>query len=520
MWNGATALFAWTLRMDARYVYPHMVRASVAMIVLFLLSMAALDAFGTSRTGLLFFELVCQMNVVLTAAAGVSYFVTAVSEEKDAGTFALLQLAGVTPLAITLGKSTSRLVSSLMLLVSQVPFTFLAVTLGGIRWQQVLAAWVCLAAWMILVANMALLCSARSATSARAAAAAGIVLLLWFGLPGVLRATLTAVPAVWISSGTRGSLLGLGNLMEVVSPWKQLERVLNRWEEAAVFGGQFWASIFLAGICFGVSTMRLTAWTRPTEDGAAGAGDNGGRRRWPVSRCWRFALAWRDFHFFSGGRSFFAARWIGWLVVYGLFAGIQRMELGRWQASFAGEYGWQFLLLLCGALSVECLLLATGSLHSEVRQMTQSSLAMLPFSPTRIFIEKAGGCGLSVLPTASWIGVAALLTGDRLWIYLELDMVLAWLLMRIFSTHVAALTSLYTRWAALPITLMISFVAFFVIAGPILLIPSTVGMLTRTHNVENSLILAWAITIFWTWVLLVLPLQLWIRERWLAVVRS
>ena len=520
MWTGATALFAWTLRMDARYVYPHMVRASVALIVLFLLSMAAIDAFGTSRTGLIFFELVCQMNVVLTAAAGVSYFVTAVSEEKDAGTFALLQLAGVTPLAITLGKSTSRLVSSLMLMVSQVPFTFLAVTLGGIRWQQVLAAWLCLAAWMILVANMALLCSARSTTSGRAAAAAGIVLVIWFGMPSVLRTTLAAVPVIWISAGVRGTLLGLCNLMELVSPWIQLDELLNRWEDATVLGGQFWSSLLVACVCFSVSTLRLTAWTRPTEDGVSGEVDRGVRRRWPVSRCWRLPLAWRDFHFFAGGRSFFAARWIGWLLVYGMFVGVQRMELGRWQATFSGEYGWQLVLLLCGALSVECLLLATGSLHSEVRQMTQSSLAMLPFSPTRIFLEKAAGCGLSVLPTASWVGIAALLTGERLWIYLEWDAVLAWLLMLMFSTHVAALTSLYTRWAALPITLMVSFVAFFVIAGPMLLIPSTVGTLTRTHNIESSLLLAWAITIFWTWVLLVLPLQLWIRERWLIAVRT
>ena len=161
MLNGAAALFTWTLRMDNRYVHPHLVRAAFALFILFCLSMATFDAFGTNRTGLVFFGLVCQLNVVLIAAAGVSYFVTAVSEEKDAGTFALLQLAGLTPLAITLGKSTSRLVSSLMLLVSQIPFTFLAVTLGGIRWQQVLAAWICLAAWMILVANMALLCSAR-----------------------------------------------------------------------------------------------------------------------------------------------------------------------------------------------------------------------------------------------------------------------------------------------------------------------------------------------------------------------
>ena len=68
--------------------------------------------------------------MALISVAGVSYFVSAVSEEKDAGTLALLQLAGAPPLGIVLSKSTSRMISSLMLLTIQLPFTFLAVTLG------------------------------------------------------------------------------------------------------------------------------------------------------------------------------------------------------------------------------------------------------------------------------------------------------------------------------------------------------------------------------------------------------
>lgn len=519
MLNGATALFTWTLRMDARYVHPHVVRATFALFILFCLSMAALDAFGTNRTGLVFFGLVCQLNVLLIAAAGVSYFVTAVSEEKDAGTFALLQLAGLTPLAITLGKSTSRLVSSLMLLVSQIPFTFLAVTLGGIRWQQVLAAWVCLAAWMILVANMALLCSARCNNSARAAGAAGIILLLWFGTPPTIRTILNAIAPGTLSPEVRQTLSRLPQLLELVSPWKQIDLILNRWEVAEVFGAQFWFSLLLAVGCFTVSTLRLNAWTRPTEDGATGQ-EQGGKRRWPVGRCWRLPLVWRDFHFFAGGQTLFATRWFLWLVVYIAFLGLQKIELDSWRWILVGNFAMQMLLLLAGALTLECVLLATGSLHSELRQMTHSSLAMLPLSSTRMFLEKSAGCALSVLPSAVWLATVSLLSRSSLVGRIDGNLVLTWVLLLVFSTHVAALLSLYTRWAAFPLTLLASFVAFFVIAGPILLIPSAVGMLARTHNIQNSLPLAWAITIFWTWVLLLLPIQLWIRERWIVLVRK
>jgi hypothetical protein len=519
MLNGATALFTWTLRMDARYVHPHVVRAAFAMFILFCLSMAALDAFGTNRTGLVFFGLVCQLNILLIAAAGVSYFVTAVSEEKDAGTFALLQLAGLTPLAITLGKSTSRLISSLMLLVSQIPFTFLAVTLGGIRWQQVLGAWVCLAAWMILIANMALLCSARCNNSARAAGAAGVILLLWFGTPPTIRTILQAIAPGTLAPEVQKTLARLPQILELVSPWKQIDLILNQWEVAEVFGSQFWFSLLLAAGCFTVSTLRLNAWTRPTEDGAAGQ-EQGGQRRWPVGRCWRLPLAWRDFHFFAGGRTLFAARWLGWLLVYVAFLGVQKMELNSWRWIPVGNFAMQMLLLLAGALTLECVLLATGSLHSELRQMTHSSLAMLPLSSTRMFLEKSAGCALSVLPTVIWLTILSLLSRDSLVSRIDGNLLLTWVLLLIFSTHVATLFSLYTRWAAFPLTLLASFVAFFVIAGPILLIPSTVGMLARTHNIQNSLPLAWGITIFWTWVLLLLPIQLWIRERWIVLVRK
>lgn len=519
MLNGATALFTWTLRMDARYVHPHVVRAAFAMFMLFCLSMAALDAFGTNRTGLVFFGLVCQLNILLIAAAGVSYFVTAVSEEKDAGTFALLQLAGLTPLAITLGKSTSRLISSLMLLVSQIPFTFLAVTLGGIRWQQVLGAWVCLAAWMILIANMALLCSARCNTSARAAGAAGVILLLWFGTPPTIRTILQAIAPGTLAPEVQKTLARFPQILELVSPWKQIDLILNQWEVAEVFGSQFWFSLLLAVGCFTVSTLRLNAWTRPTEDGAAGQ-EQGGQRRWPVGRCWRLPLAWRDFHFFAGGRTLFAARWLGWLIVYLAFLGVQKMELNSWRWILVGNFAMQMLLLLAGVLTLECVLLATGSLHSELRQMTHSSLAMLPLSSTRMFLEKSAGCALSVLPTVIWLTILSLLSRNSLVSRIDGNLLLTWVLLLIFSTHVATLFSLYTRWAAFPLTLLASFVAFFVIAGPILLIPSTVGMLARTHNIQNSLPLAWGITIFWTWVLLLLPIQLWIRERWIVLVRK
>ena len=107
MISGATTLFSWTLRMDSKSIMPHVVRAGFAFLILMAIGTTLGDVFGVNRAGLEFFKAICFLNFLLITVSGVSYFVSALTEEKDSGTFALLQLAGMTPLAITLGKSTS-----------------------------------------------------------------------------------------------------------------------------------------------------------------------------------------------------------------------------------------------------------------------------------------------------------------------------------------------------------------------------------------------------------------------------
>ena len=58
-----------------------------------------------------------------------------------------------------LGKSTSRLLGAILLLLVQLPFTLLAITLGGVTLNQVIAAYFSLMAYMVLLANVGLLCS-------------------------------------------------------------------------------------------------------------------------------------------------------------------------------------------------------------------------------------------------------------------------------------------------------------------------------------------------------------------------
>ncbi|MFN5975648.1 MAG: hypothetical protein ACK48U_14455 [Planctomyces sp.] len=518
MISGTTALFVWTLRADNRSVWPHVVRGAFAFMMLFTLSLAWTDAFGTTRIGLRFFETICSLNILIISVAGISYFSTAVTEEKDAGTLALLQLAGMSPLAITLGKSTSRLVSSLMLLAVQVPFSFLAVTLGGVLWQQLLAAWCALAAWLILVANAALLCSARCSTSGRAAAVAGSSAILFFLLPAVTRTTTAAIPPGILPQPVMTVLTNLPGALEIVSPLKRIDQILNNWQNTGFFGSQFTVSILMAATCFAVSTCRLTAWARHVSDSESLSGPT--KRRLPVERCWKLPLTWRDFHFYTGGWPFFTMKFLAGFAVYASFVAIQQVSTDRWNIVLEQDFGWTAMLVFASVLTVEVLLYSSGSLFSELRQSTQSTIAMTPCSTVSILLQKAAGCLIAVLPAVFWSMFTLAVSRTSVLTLVDMDTIVVWGLMLIFSSHVAALFSLYTRWAALPLTVLVSFFAFFVIAGPVLTIPDVVDRIAITHNYRPSRAFAWTITAFWTWLFTLLPLQLWIRDQWIKLSRQ
>ena len=149
------ALFARSLRELIRAPLAHWAcSAMVGVIFLFLLAANA-GATATTAPGLKFFFNVLAVVLVFTTLAGVTYFATAITEEKEEGTLPLLRMTDLSPLAILLGKSTSRLSAALLVLAATLPFTLLAVTLGGISARQVFASYLCLGSYLALLANVA-----------------------------------------------------------------------------------------------------------------------------------------------------------------------------------------------------------------------------------------------------------------------------------------------------------------------------------------------------------------------------
>ena len=538
MISGVTTLFSWTLKMDSKSIYPHIVRAGFAGAMLFAISMSFVDVFGTGSMGLRFFELVCTLNVMIITVSGISYFVTAVTEEKDAGTYALLRLAGMNSLSITLGKSTSRLVSSLMLLVIQVPFTFLSITLGGVLWNQIIAAYLALAAWMILVANLALFCSARCATSGRAAGLAATTIGLFVFLPKIITEGLTAIPAGTLSAGAVSFLETVPIVCSKISVFDRLAEILGLTSgfgmlgidfstgttmistasikgEVSLVSGQFWSSLLVAFALFVISTVTLDLWSAPSE--TAGPSENKSIRRWAVGRCWNLSVAWKEFLFFTGGRTFAIAKLLAGGLAFAGFWMFQRMDGYRDGLALRGDNSWWAFLTYVMTLTAEILLYSSGCLFYEVRQQTQSTLATVPISSVRILVEKFAGCAIALLPAIFWIFMSLILSDGTIVRYCSVTMVSSYLIMLGFASHLAALLSLYTRWAALPLTILLAAPAFFCMAAPILGLTAVTSVFARSHNIEVTLLLSSIINLFWTWMFVLLPLQIWIRDRWITL---
>ena len=123
MRGGSTAaMFTRALRSDTRRLRPHLFRMLFAGLILGSLVMAHIQSLSLGAPGLFFFGNILWLNLVLIVLAAVSFLSTAITEEKEEGTLGLLMLAGVSPLAMLLGKSSTRLFSTALLLVVQFPF--------------------------------------------------------------------------------------------------------------------------------------------------------------------------------------------------------------------------------------------------------------------------------------------------------------------------------------------------------------------------------------------------------------
>ncbi|HEV7869075.1 MAG TPA: hypothetical protein VGO90_15415, partial [Chthoniobacteraceae bacterium] len=397
------ALLARSMRVESRLKPTYIARGTLVLVVAVFLVARVLAAGWTGAPGLAAFESIVLIQFVFITLAGLGYFSSAITEEKEEETLGLLRMTDLNPISILLGKSTSRLIGVLLALLVQLPFTFLAATLGGVSTHQVLACYLALGGYTFFLANLALLASVRASRTGFAAIGVGIALLLLAsgrGLSGFLFKTVTLPEQ---AESVRGLLTFARETLVASSTLARLEQILATGFTGSLASPQLIFDLVAGFACF------VCAWVNFERHcgGTIGGGRAliplyaWSRKRFPPGRPWTRALVWKDAYFVHGGTAVMWAKFVG----YGLCLLV--LAAGRVVLSPISGFGSiSSLAFEGGALCVAVLVLEIGFAGSrmvaaEVREKALSSLAMLPINLPRLYAAKVSACYHAALPAAT-----------------------------------------------------------------------------------------------------------------------
>ena len=348
----------------------------------------------SSAPGLTLFQMLMSIDFLLVSFAGMGFLATVITEEKQGRTLALLRMTRLSPLAILLGKSSSRMLHLFLLLLAQFPFALLAITLGGVSLDQICACYASLLAFTFFVAQVGLLCSTVLQTSRRAGAV----------VCGVVVAT-NLLPW-WFSLFTPGT-----PSLQSFSAYLRVHIVLSSHHVSAWFGAQFWTNVS-AGLVLFVLAWRVFNFFN-AYDGGRLATLRTGRDQGRGHRTIRGApMVWKEWQFSVG-------RWRGVFIRLTLYATLFGLLLSMFSFLRGVHGGWdaESVSALLIATSVIAFLLELGTLSArvfgtEVRDKTLSALAVLPGSFTALMYGKVLASLLALIPAVVTFLIAGMISPE------------------------------------------------------------------------------------------------------------
>ena len=410
------AFFTRALRVDSRRGRTYLTRTLLLLLILAGLGSAHVSGAFFGAPGLRLFQAIMSIDFFLICLAGPGYFAAVITEEKEEMTLGMLKMAGLSPVSILLGKSTSQMLAAITLLLAQVPFAVLAVTLGGVSLAQIVAGYAALVAYMVFVSNLGLLCSTVCLRTWSAGKLTGVLLLGFFLVPPIGRAIL--------ASYIRDGVLAKGGLVSVVIGgflgWMRDASALNRIGAVMQtgFSGSAIGFQVLSNLGMGLFLF-LTAWatfdryTREEKAIAPALGLVTTRRsglRWlGAGRTWSSALAWKDFHFMAGGKSALLIKPVLFGILLGgiaLFWHMSGMPLDL--EGFGGMTMGVMLVLIF----LELALHTSRMFGNERKWRTLSGIMILPVSTRRIAYSKVLGCLLALIPAVIWFCLGVVLSAE------------------------------------------------------------------------------------------------------------
>lgn len=456
--RGVLALLFRSLRIDARSLSFHLVWVGLLAVLYGAMWVAQEMSSTFGAPGVYFFRYVMYMDAVVISLLGLSYFSSAISEEKEEDTLGLMMMAGIGGLGILLGKSTSRMVQVALLILLQYPFTLLSITLGGLLPGQIQATYMALGSYTLLIANVALLSSVLCSTNRAAASLTSIWFLAYLVTPSFAFGGLALVTSEygWSEASSDPVIRLVVYTLNAIGMSNVFYAIYVATETG---GGELWTYQVVTNIVGGVISF-LMAWglfgwvsKEPvTSSSARGLVARPTSRVWRLfraGRVWQSPLIWKDFFFTAGGWAGLWIRTLGYAFLYGMiyYSHLPYTSLNdvQWQ-NITESFQWVIHPLLAADLA----LTVSRIFHVEIRNQTLSTLMMLPISTLQLTYTKLLGGLLVTLP-----GFAALLMsfffqgGTRLFenAYDEVGF-WYWVTNLLFLIHMSLAFSLFLRSGA------------------------------------------------------------------------
>lgn len=451
MFQGVSQLAKLTLAADGRRLGLHGLRLGM-VATLYLAVCYFQSTMGKSASGLKLFQSQLQITVFFLSMTAVFGFSQIITEEKEEDTLGLMRLADISPLTVIVGKVASVFCDAGLLVAIQIPFTMVAITLGGISWPQVIAAYVALIAYLWMLVFVGVLASVTQPTGSTAARLTAIVVGAYLLLPPVI----IKFSALWGTSV-------LSSLIDRISlPMRLMEVtesgfVDSPWSAAVVFG------LVVGLVCLAISWMIFDRFSLNETVSERPLRLTNNQRS--SLRSWSKPVIWREYIFCGGGIPWTIVRitipfGISLCVYLWQFCFWQWTHLGlnlAWSSIFCGLFG-----LLDGSWS------ASRLFRDEIRYRTWSSVVQTPCSIQQLIFDKYCGWTLALAPTiaAPFLLVALMLIFHDyvfdFWVRVEITVATLSFAVGVFGyLSLLVLLSLYFGWKATPMALTICFTAGF-----------------------------------------------------------
>lgn len=457
------ALVRRALMVETREKRSYLFRAALAGCILFFLVTLQRTSLLRSAPGLVLFGSIMMLNYWFITLAGATFFAAAITEEKEERTLGLLRMANIGPLSLLTGKWLPRLIGAALLIAIQIPFAVLAITLGGVLWQQIAAGYLALLAHLVLVGNLGLLFSVIMRRTTSACGATIVALFLYHIGPlilGALASLFRDVGLGFLATFFTDSASFLTSTSALIAMTGTLatgfqSSIITFQMTSNVIGGAIF--FLLAWVLFNPlnrsdlesSETNLTQWIRRWS-----------RKDRQRSRVWNEAIVWKDFQYAAGGM----VQTVGKIVGYGLLLLLIITLFEGWGSIDLDEFGGMTIGISIAIFILELTLITARLYRTELTEKTWSSLCMLPRSIPEIAYPKLIGAAGALLPAIFWFSFGSLLCLDELFEFFEelLEFDEAFLFVSYFTImilagiHFSVWLSISTSWAIWPLAIFIS----------------------------------------------------------------